>query len=135
MTTPSRPLTLVADRPDQPWRQDWPARAACADRLDLPWTTDAADLTAWQMATMRAVCDGCPVVLDCLAAVDALDVTGGWWAGHDRDPDTTGYPLAPDWATDNTSDPAADAVPVAWVPIRSGRGGPVLGEQLALRLA
>ena len=127
-------LALVPDRPDLPWRQDWPARAACADRLDLPWTTDAADLTTWQMAPMRAVCGDCPVVPGCLAAIDALDITGGWWAGADRDPDTAGYPPAPAWA-EAPADDDGPAVPVAWVPIRSRRGGAVLGEQLALRLA
>ena len=64
----------------------WFTSAACSARLDLPWTRDLADVTPWDAATMQAVCDGCPVVLDCLAAVDRLDITGGWWAGHDRDP-------------------------------------------------
>lgn len=66
----------------------WTAAAACARRTDLPWTRDAADVTPWQAETMRVVCRACPVLLDCLAAVDELDVTGGWWAGADRDPHT-----------------------------------------------
>lgn len=69
-------------------QQHWTASAACAARTDLPWTTDAADVTAWQAETMRVVCRFCPALLDCLAAVDELDVTGGWWAGADRDPNT-----------------------------------------------
>ena len=87
---------------------------------------------------MRAVCDACPVVLDCLAAVDALDVTGGWWAGADRDPDTLA-PAPPTWATTGADESVADdggaVVLTVWVPVRAGRAGPILGEQLALRLA
>lgn len=63
----------------------WESRAACSLRRDLPWTTDATSVTDRQGAAMRQVCASCPVLLDCLAAVDELDVTGGWWAGADRD--------------------------------------------------
>lgn len=75
----------------------WTTRAACADRLDLPWTTDTADVTPWQALTMRAVCDSCPVALDCLAAVDDLGVTGGFWAGADRDPQVAQLALPAEW--------------------------------------
>ena len=113
----------------------WTDRAACADRLDLPWTRDAADVTPWQAATMRAICSTCPALFDCLAAVDALDVTGGWWAGHDRDPNADLSHLAsPDWATDDTESGPVSAG-LSWLPIRSRRTGDVLGEQLALNIA
>lgn len=97
----------------------WTARAACASRLDLPWTLDAADVTPWQAATMRAICADCPALFDCLAAVDDLDVTGGWWAGADRDPhaDTT-HLNPPDFATP-TGEPAptATAAPAGHEPV------------------
>lgn len=113
----------------------WAARAACAGRLDLPWTTDAADVTPWQAVTMRAVCAGCPVLLDCLAAVDDLDVTGGWWAGRDRDPNADTSHLAPQvWPITGADDGEASSSGLAWLPIRS-RTGLVLGEQLSLHIA
>lgn len=96
----------------------WSASASCAGRLDLPWTTDAADVTAWQAETMRVVCRMCPVVLDCLAAVDELDVTGGWWAGVDRDPNASPLAPAPEWA-------------LTWVPVRTRARG-VVAVQAAL---
>ena len=114
---------------------NWMARAACASRLDLPWTQDAAQVTPWQVVTMRAICADCPVLFDCLNAVDDLDVTGGWWAGHDRDPHADVSHLAPpDFATDDTPAPPAPAplqgLAVAWVPVR-GKRGRVLAEQAA----
>ena len=135
-TRASAASVLAVDRPDLPWACDWQAHAACAGRPDLPWLTDAAHVTAWQAAAMRAVCEACPVVLDCLAAVDALDVCGGWWAGADRDPDTLA-PVPPEWATTDPASPDEEAAVVltVWVPVRSRRAGPILGEQLALRLA
>ena len=51
-------------------------------------------------------------------------------------PDWPGLPWCQDWPAWAEA-PAEDdglAVPVAWVPIRSRRGGAVPGEQLALRL-
>lgn len=138
--TAARMLT-TPDRADLPWAAGWEASAACAARHDLPWVTDAADVTGAQAAAMRAVCDACPVVLDCLAAVDALDVTGGWWAGADRDPETLD-PTPPAWAVTSPSGPGGSAdqddppvVLTVWVPVRARRAGPILGEQLALRLA
>lgn len=108
----------------------WAAAASCTARLDLPWTRDHADVSAWDAETMRAVCDGCPVVLDCLAAVDALDVTGGWWAGVDRDPHAFTVHQPPAWATTAPDVPAAGTT---WVPVRS-RSGSLLGDQGAFSL-
>ncbi len=116
---------------------NWMARAACASRLDLPWTLYAAEVTPWQAVTMRAICTDCPVLFDCLAAVDDLDVTGGWWAGADRDPRADVSHLAPpDFATDtgaNTDDGDVASPMVAWVPVR-GKRGRVLAEQAAFTL-
>lgn len=114
------------------------ARAACAGRLDLPWTLDAADVTPWQAATMQTICHGCPALFDCLNAVDDLGVTGGWWAGSDRDPNADLAHLAPPaWATDDTStsvpvstSPVSAGLVVPWVPVR-GKRGRVLAEQAA----
>lgn len=97
----------------------WTSRAACANRPDLPWTRDMADLHPLHAATMRAVCDGCPVVFDCLAAVDDLDVTGGFWAGADRDPNAADPLARPDWVT-APGEPSATSVEtgVCWMPRR-----------------
>ncbi|WP_029211006.1 hypothetical protein [Arsenicicoccus bolidensis] len=96
----------------------WQASAACAPRLDLPWTADRADLTEWQAISMTAICDACPVLTACTSAVAALDITGGWWAGTDRDP----------LATEPTS-----LVPITWRPLLT-RTGRSLGAQAALDL-
>ncbi|WP_409483038.1 hypothetical protein [Arsenicicoccus dermatophilus] len=96
----------------------WQTRAACASRTDLPWLTDAADLDRWAVLTMRAVCDACTVLLDCLAVVDDLDVTGGWWAGQDRDPHAVQL---------------LDAAP-SWVPVRTSKRGPIIAQQGAFPL-
>lgn len=92
----------------------WTLRAACTARPELPWTTDTVLVPNVAADAMRAVCASCSVVADCLAAVDHLGVTGGWWAGIDRDPDA----FAPD--------PAATTVDVRtlWRPLRvHGRSG------------
>ncbi|MGL4178585.1 MAG: hypothetical protein ACRCSN_21205 [Dermatophilaceae bacterium] len=80
----------------------WRSLGSCGARTDLPWTTDAADVSPWDAETMRATCQACPVLAECTAAAEGM--TGGWWAGHDRDPDAEEPPA------------------VSWVPIRSGRG-------------
>ncbi|MCG7320809.1 hypothetical protein [Arsenicicoccus bolidensis] len=100
-------------------RDAWTLAAACAGRPDLPWTTDAAHVPNIAADAMRSVCDACPVVLDCLAAVDTLDVTGGWWASTDRDPDA-----APIGSALNDR----DAVAVVWTSLRTGSGR-VVGAQ------
>lgn len=96
----------------------WNNRPACADRLDLPWTSDSVDVTEWQALTMAAVCQTCPARFECLDALDALDVTGGWWAGVDRDPAAV--------------DPF-DTIPMTWRPL-TARSGRSLGAQAALDL-
>lgn len=80
----------------------WMQGAACLGRRELPWTTDSADVSAWDALNMRTVCDACPVQRACRTAVATADICGGWWAGEDR---------------------AADAVPVptpTWSPVRDG---------------
>ena len=67
--------------------RDWTTCAACAELPHLPWTRDEVDIPAWDALTMSVVCDNCPVRTSCEAAVIAWDITGGWWAGRDRDPE------------------------------------------------
>ena len=71
-------------------RVGWMADAACADRLDLPWVTDTANLRAMTVRAMRAVCDTCPVRDACDTYVHTSVVTGGTWAGIDRDTSPAG---------------------------------------------
>ncbi|GAB48716.1 hypothetical protein [Mobilicoccus pelagius] len=71
----------------------WVDHATCSERTELPWLRDSAEISPWEAETMRALCDDCPVSDECLAAVDALTVCGGWWAGRDRDRDAQGATL------------------------------------------
>ena len=43
-------------------RLAWLTDASCATRPDLPWTADAADVTADEASRMHAVCQACPVL-------------------------------------------------------------------------
>lgn len=98
----------------------WTGRAACAAWPELPWTRDTADVHPMTLGAMRAVCENCPVASDCLAAVEDFDITGGFWAGHDRDPHALPPKSAPAWAA-----------PVLWLPVK---GHPLI-EQAALNIA
>lgn len=73
--------------PDQ--HPGWMRLAACPSRLDLPWLADTEQVSAWEVIGMRSVCATCPVFVLCRAHVHATGVTGGWWAGTDRDPNST----------------------------------------------
>jgi hypothetical protein len=63
----------------------WMPSAACLSRVDLPWTTDATSTTRAAVRAMEGVCAGCPVRNHCAAYAVEADVTGGFWAGQDRD--------------------------------------------------
>lgn len=63
----------------------WTGHAACLDAPDLPWTHD--DPSPSDVAAMAAVCRSCPVRLACAAYATTDGVTGGFWAGQDRDLD------------------------------------------------
>lgn len=65
----------------------WMRSAACStgQAPDLPWLTDAPLLPAAAVADMRTVCAGCPVATACASYADHTGVTGGFWAGTDRD--------------------------------------------------
>ena len=93
---------------------DWMSQAACARFPDLPWIADTNRAPDVLVDIMREICAGCPVANACAAYVDTARITGGWWAGKDRDPETI-------WSH------------VEWVPV-IGRKGRLLGEQAALAL-
>ena len=79
----------------------WMDAGACVDRGDLPWTADPEQTTPWERLVMGALCQDCPVLVDCGRFVKAADVTAGFWAGKARDPDGGCTVLAgPGWATD-----------------------------------
>lgn len=88
-------------------RLGWLTDAACATRLELPWTADARQVTAEQAGRMREVCLACPVMEACSVAADAWRVTAGWWAGRSRE----------------LIEPVDE---LAWVAVTVGRGGRVL---------
>jgi hypothetical protein len=93
----------------------WMRDAACVP--GLPWTTDTADVERLPVVLvdlMRATCEGCPVRAACEDYVSREEISGGWWAGADRDPEAV-------WAL------------VEWVPV-TGPGGRLVGEQAILPL-
>jgi hypothetical protein len=65
---------LAIDTDDRPWIAD----ARCARWRDLPWTADSRP-TFDEMRQMAAVCETCPVIVDC--AVHGLTQPGGFYAG------------------------------------------------------
>ena len=79
----------------------WMPDAACVARPDLPWTADTASSTRVQVRAMTRVCAACPVRNHCAAYAAEANVTGGFWAGRDRDAfaprrlETTGTPMQP----------------------------------------
>ena len=83
----------------------WLDSAACADEPDLPWTADAAAVSAADFVAMGAVCETCPVLGSCRVAVSEWDVTAGWWAGSNRELSDRG---------------------VRWVQVPRGRSGRML---------
>jgi hypothetical protein len=93
---------------------DWMSDAACARIPHLPWTTDTHRAPDVLVDIMREVCAACPVAAACAAYVDTASITGGWWAGEDRDPEAIWHRIE-------------------WVPVL-GRKGRLLAEQAALPL-
>lgn len=76
--------TITAAQQDALDGVAWTADAACVTRPDLPWTTDTTRLPRHTVTAMGRVCRACPVRSDCAAHADAIDATGGFWAGSDR---------------------------------------------------
>ena len=79
----------------------WMPQAACLDSPDLPWTTDTGHLSRAKVQAMTRVCSRCRVRNHCAAYAVEAHITGGFWAGSDRDPlaacrpDCTDTPLEP----------------------------------------
>ena len=63
----------------------WMPQAACLARPDLPWTTDTSSSSRAQVHAMTRVCSRCPVRNYCAAYAVEAHITGGFWAGSDRD--------------------------------------------------
>ena len=90
----------------------WMREAACMRAPGLPWTADTGTAPDVLVDLMRDVCAACPVRVACVAFVEAEHVTGGWWAGQDRDPEAIWHRIE-------------------WLPV-IGRSGRFLGEQAVL---
>ena len=75
----------------------WYDHAACATApaARLPWLTDTDRLSRTTVARMRAVCATCPVLDACTAYAGTAHVTGGFWAGLDRDPHASATATGP----------------------------------------
>lgn len=74
----------------------WVSAAACADHMDLPWITDAHQVSTVDREAMATVCGGCPVLASCAATAEHLEVRAGYWAGQHRD---ILAPLLMQWVT------------------------------------
>jgi hypothetical protein len=72
---------MIVDNADR-----WMPLAACLASRDLPWTTDTNHVSPAQMQAMTRVCSACPVRNHCAAYAVEAHITGGFWAGSDRDP-------------------------------------------------
>lgn len=90
----------------------WMSEAACIRVPGLPWTADTSTAPEVLVDLMREVCAACPILDACGSYATAGHVTGGWWAGQDRDPEAI-------WRR------------IEWVPV-IGRSGRFLGEQAVL---
>lgn len=96
----------------------WMRHGACLDMPGLPWTSDTDHVPTVLVQEMTAICEACPVRLACAAHVAGGHVTGGFWAGADRDPDAASAEM---WEH------------VQWVPQRTAEGRNA-GEQGTLPL-
>jgi len=78
----------------------WMVDAACAQRLDLPWTLDANQVGTWERVTMTVVCDRCHARPACSSYADQVGANSGFWAGSYRDTGTLAaeaVAAAPSW--------------------------------------
>lgn len=75
---------------------DWMDDALCARprNKDLGWLNDPHLVGLGEEATMAVICSRCPVLTECEAYVEAVKVTGGFWAGHHRTPHGSLLPVA-----------------------------------------
>lgn len=70
-----------------PGAMAWMGHCACARpaHRGLPWLDDTHNLPPVLVDLMRDVCVSCPVFANCAGYAATTDVTGGFWAGFDRD--------------------------------------------------
>ena len=66
--------------------EQWRALALCAAFPNLPWIADPSARSSAAVCAMTAVCQACPVRVDCEAVVEACGVSSGFWAGRERGP-------------------------------------------------
>lgn len=78
----------------------WMRAGTCLGFGDLPWIADPEQTTARERVVMGSLCHDCPVVTDCAAYVTREKVTAGFWAGKNRDLDTSSVMTGPRWAID-----------------------------------
>lgn len=58
----------------------WMSRAACTERLELPWTEDAHRVEAEIRDLMARVCRACPVRGYCRRYATQAHASAGFWA-------------------------------------------------------
>lgn len=63
----------------------WMRHALCVDYPKLGWIKERSSVGLGEEATMAVICDRCPVRLACAAYVERNEITGGFWAGQNRD--------------------------------------------------
>jgi hypothetical protein len=66
--------------------EEWMAKAWCPRVTELPWTGEPDRVTFAAEVAMAAVCQACPVWLECAEYVTRQGITSGFWAGAHRDP-------------------------------------------------
>ncbi|MGW6130230.1 hypothetical protein ACWFNE_09405 [Cellulomonas sp. NPDC055163] len=81
-------MIMASALPDTRWMTD----AACAQRLDLPWLADAADVSPSDELVMFDVCWHCRVSGPCYDFAQRVGACGGFWSGVNRDVDADFLP-------------------------------------------
>jgi len=100
MTTTGKPIRRPGLVPHAAPKIAWMSRGVCLDRSELPWIADPEQTTAGDRLAMAALCQDCPVFSDCAGYASREKVTAGFWAGRNRDPDTSRVLVGPGWAID-----------------------------------
>jgi hypothetical protein len=66
--------------------EGWMAKAWCPRVAELPWTAEPEGVTFAAEVAMAAVCQACPVWVECADYVSRCRITNGFWSGAHRDP-------------------------------------------------
>ncbi|MDP9443756.1 MAG: WhiB family transcriptional regulator [Actinomycetota bacterium] len=64
--------------------QEWKLQSSCSKVADLPRIAERGDVTEPARIAMAAVCETCPVLLDCRLYAARHAITAGFWAGRFR---------------------------------------------------